>query len=215
MMLSKSMLLVSIGMFTCIIAALCGREWVTLTTQGYGGKTIARFNNGLWKECVDDVHGSSGVMCMDIENDKRALTKKSIVWLKYVRGLAIGAAVTGGLTIIFTVIGYWQARAIYASTIAALLTGVKTVVCLVIFQRNNHWTDIYNFQYGSSFDLAISAACLAGLSFITGLFSILYAVDKDAKPSSYCRQQVDDEVEIDEVCVRLNKMATHGPTHHV
>ena len=53
----------------------------------------------------------------------RALTKKSIVWLKYVRGLAIGAAVTGGLTIIFTVIGYWQARAIYASTVAALLTG--------------------------------------------------------------------------------------------
>ena len=28
-----SMFLVSVGMLTCIIASLCGSEWVTLTTQ--------------------------------------------------------------------------------------------------------------------------------------------------------------------------------------
>ena len=64
-----SMLLVSIGMVTCIIASLCGSEWVTLTTQGYGGMPIAAFNNGLWKECVDD--GSSELVCIDIEEDDK------------------------------------------------------------------------------------------------------------------------------------------------
>jgi len=150
-------------------------------------------------------------LCMDIENDKRVLTSRSTVWLKYVRGLAIGAAITGGLTIVFTVIGYWRSKVIYASTVVALLTGVKMVAALVIFQRNNHWTEEYNFLYGSSFDLGISGACLSGLTFITGLFCILYSADKDSKPSNYCRQRHDDQP-VDEVCVQLNTIQP-GPTH--
>ena len=73
---------------------------------------------------------------------------------------------------------------------------METVSCLVIFQKNNHWTEDYNFQYGSSFDLGISAACLSGLAFITGLFTILYSVDKDAKPHGLCCRRHHDDVEL-------------------
>lgn len=194
------MFLISIGMGACILASLCGSQWVTLTTQGMSGKTIAAFNNGLWKECVDD--GGAELLCMDIENDKRGLSSKSTTWLKYVRGFVIASCVTASLVSILTAVGYWQSKVIYASTVFALFTGIKMVAALVIFQRNNHWTEEYNFQYGSSFDLGISGACLAGLTFINGLFSILYSEDKDSKPYRFCRRDEDDQK--DEVCVQLN-----------
>lgn len=197
------MFLISIGTFACILASLCGSQWVTLTTQGMGGKRIAAFNNGLWKECVDD--GGPDLLCMDIEGDKKELTSKSTIWLKYVRGFGIAACVTASLTIILTAVGYWKNKVIYASTVIALFTGIKMVAALVVFQRNNHWTDEYNFQYGSSFDLGISGACLSGLTFINGLFSILYSEDKDSKPNRFCRRQDDDRN--NEVCVQLNTVS--------
>lgn len=86
------------------------------------------------------------------------------------------------------------------------------VAALVIFQRNNHWTDEYNFQYGSSFDLGISGACLSGLTFINGLFTILYSEDKDSKPSRFCRRSNYDE-SASEVCVQLNNVSIGQPVN--
>lgn len=115
------MFCISVGTFACIVASLCGSQWVTLTTQGAGGNQIAAFNNGLWRECVDD--GSPDLLCMDIENDQRELTSKSKSWLKHVRGIGIAACVTASFVVILTAVGYWKNKVIYAATLMALITG--------------------------------------------------------------------------------------------